>query len=115
MAIIRSSQLNLSSITGSLLGTASYATYAETASYALNVSSPFPFVGKAEVTGSVSIISRFSTTSDIFLIKNYANTEVLKVSQSGIIALSTQSVELTGSAPNGGMYFTSNSFFVGLD
>jgi hypothetical protein len=29
--------------------------------------------------------------------------------------VATQSVELTSSAPNGGIYFTSGSFFVGLD
>lgn len=56
-----------------------------------------------------------SSTSDIFLIKNAVGTSVLAVSQSGIIVLSTQSTELTGPAPNGGIYFTSGSFFVGLD
>jgi hypothetical protein len=115
MAIIRSSQLDLSSITGSLLGTASYAVYAETASYALNITPPFPFSGSAVVTGSIYIVSQNPNTSNLFLIKNSAEVEVFNVSQSGIINLSTQSVELSGSAPNGGMYFTSNSFFVGLD
>lgn len=55
------------------------------------------------------------STSNIFLIKNAIGTNVLTVSQSGVIVLSTQSAELTGPAPNGGMYFTSGSFFVGLD
>jgi hypothetical protein len=55
------------------------------------------------------------STSNIFLIKNAVGTNVLTVSQSGIVILSTQSAELTGPAPNGGMYFTSGSFFVGLD
>jgi len=56
-----------------------------------------------------------SSAPDIFLIRNSNNTPVLTVSQSGVIILSTQSVELTGYAPNGGIYFTSSSLFVGLD
>jgi hypothetical protein len=40
---------------------------------------------------------------------------LLNVNQSGVIILSTQSVELTDPAPNGGIYFTSNSFFIGID
>lgn len=115
MAIIRSSQLDLSSITGSLLGTASYAVYAETASYALNAPPPFPFTGIAEVTGSIIVKAGNTNTNSLFLIKNYTNTTVFSVSQSGIITLATQSIELNNPAPNGGMYFTSNSFFVGLD
>lgn len=53
--------------------------------------------------------------NDIFLIKNTLGQDVLAVSQSGIISLSTQSIELTSPAINGGIYFTSNSFYVGLD
>ena len=56
-----------------------------------------------------------STADDIFLIKNLNNTPILTVSQSGVLVLSTQSTELTNPAPNGGVYFTSSSFFVGLD
>lgn len=56
-----------------------------------------------------------STADDIFLIKNLNNTPVLTVSQSGVLVLSTQSIELINPAPNGGVYFTSSSFFVGLD
>ena len=56
-----------------------------------------------------------SSTQDIFLIKNAIGTNVLTVSQSGLIILSTQSAELTGPAPNGAIYFTSGSFYVGLD
>lgn len=53
--------------------------------------------------------------NDIFLIKNTLGQDILAVSQSGIIYLSTQSIELTTPAPNGGIYFTSNSLFIGLD
>jgi hypothetical protein len=56
-----------------------------------------------------------STAANIFLVQNQNNVNILTVSQSGIIVVATQSVELNGSAPNGAIYFTSNSFFVGLD
>jgi hypothetical protein len=128
--------------TGSLLGTSSYATqalsssYATTASYALNTSTPFR-ISTGSISASVNIgtdifritsgSSTFfnidnqgsttisSSASNIFLIKNQNNTPVLTVSQSGIIIMSTQSVELTSPAPNGGIYFTSGALYVGLD
>lgn len=74
--------------------------------------------GSLNVTGSVSItgsVGVTSATNDIFFIKNVAGNNVLTVSQSGVIIVATQSVELTNPAPNGGIYFTSSSFFVGLD
>jgi len=74
--------------------------------------------GSLDVTGSAAITGSLfvkSNSNDIFLIKNTNNTTVLAVSQSGVIVLSTQSQNLTGPAPNGGIYFTSASFFVGLD
>lgn len=52
--------------------------------------------------------------SDIFLIKNSNNQPTFKVSES-IIYLTTQSSELTTPAIAGGMYFTSTSFYVGLE
>jgi hypothetical protein len=72
----------------------------------------FPFSGSAVITGSLEIKSN---VTDVFLIKNFNNQPVLTVSQSGVVIVATQSVELTSSAPNGGIYFTSESFFVGLD
>ena len=98
--------------TGSLFNIS--ASYAVTASYALNAGfgSGFPFSGSAVITGSLEIKS---DVNNIFLIKNFNNQPILTVSQSGVVVVATQSVELTGSAPNGGMYFTSGSFFVGLD
>ena len=68
--------------------------------------------GSAAITGSLFIQS---SNNDIFLIKNSNNTTVLAVSQSGVVVFATQSQVLTGPAPNGGIYFTSASFFVGLD
>jgi hypothetical protein len=93
--------------------------------------------GSLIVTGSVTLTSIFRKTdtsgnslflinsngstsiksdaNDIFLIKNQNDIPLFTVSQSGIVVFSTQSVELTGSAPNGGIYFTSQSFYIGLD
>lgn len=55
------------------------------------------------------------SATNLFLIKNASNQAVLTVSQSGVVILATSSVELSGPAPNGAIYFTSNSLFVGLD
>ena len=98
--------------TGSLFNISS--SYALTASFALNGGggNTFPFSGSAVITGSLEIISN---VNNIFLIKNFNNQPVLTVSQSGVIIIATQSAQLTSPAPNGGMYFTSGSFFVGLD
>ena len=63
-------------------------------------------------TGTVTVSGSAQT---LFLVKNSSNNNVLTVSQSGVVIMATQSIELTGTAPNGGMYFTSGSFFVGLD
>ena len=96
--------------TGSLYNISS--SFAVTASYALNSIPPFPFSGSAVITGSLEIKSN---VNDIFIIKNFAGNNILTVSQSGVVVLATQSAELTNPAPNGGIYFTSSSFFVGLD
>ena len=63
-------------------------------------------------TGGV-IVSGSAQT--LFLIKNTSNNNIFAVSQSGVVIVATQSAELTTAAPNGGIYFTSQSFFVGLD
>lgn len=105
----RSGQLQ----TGSLFNISS--SYAVTASYALNGGSTgvgFPFSGSAVITGSLEIKSDIN---NIFLIKNFNNQPILTVSQSGVVVIATQSLDPAGSAPNGAIYFTSASFFVGLD
>jgi len=74
--------------------------------------------GSLNITGSVFVTGSIGVTSaanDIFFIKNVAGNNILTVSQSGVVVFATQSVELTGAAPNGGIYFTSGSFFVGLE
>jgi hypothetical protein len=81
--------------------------YAVTASYALNSQESYRII-------SGSITAQVDPGSNIFLIKN-ANTNILTVSQSGVVVFATQSTELTNPAPIGGIYFTSSSFFVGLE
>jgi hypothetical protein len=111
MALIKPEQLRSGffEITGSLFGTSSYADYALTASYALNGGGGTPFrISTGSISASVNI------GSTIFLIKS-ASKDILSIDNTGIITLATQSTTLTTPAPNGGIYFTSTSFFVGLD
>ena len=84
--------------------------YEITASYALTASysRPSSFIINGAVTGSVE------TGSAAFLITS-ASLRLFEIQSSGILVLATQSQELTGSAPYGGIYFTSASFYVGLD
>jgi hypothetical protein len=56
-----------------------------------------------------------SSADSIFLIKNSINLPIFTISQSGMIILATQSAQLLNPAPNGAIYFTSSSFFIGLD
>lgn len=125
------------SFTGSLSGTSSYAI---TASYYLNGGSGGSgnYISTGSVTASVDIINNLfliksgnnnyltidttgsltinTDASNVFLIKNLSNNKnIFTISQSGIITVATSSVVLTGSTSNGSFYFTSSSFFVGLD
>lgn len=67
---------------------------------------------KIDNLGSTTIQNNAPT---LFLIKDSNNVEMLKVDNNKVITLATHSTYLTSSAPNGGIYFTSSSFFVGLD
>ena len=130
MALVRGSQ-----ITGSVAS----ASYALTASFALNGGtggSGFSITSgsvtaSVDLTNSIFLIQSGTFTpfsvsnlglttisgsaTDLFLIKNTSNQNILRVSQSGVVIFATQSATLTGTAPNGGIYFTSTSFYVGLD
>ena len=64
---------------------------------------------------STGLTTISGSATNLFLIKNASNQPVLTVSQSGIVILATQSIDPTGTAPNGAIYFTSSSFFIGLD
>lgn len=114
------------SFDGNLSGTASYAA---TASYTLNA---LNLIYTGSVTASVDVANNLflvksasvdfiavtsNTTTvknDVFLIKNLSNQTTLTISQS-IMYLPTQSATLTTSTVAGGMYFTSASFYVGLE
>ena len=63
-------------------------------------------------TGGVTVSGSAQT---LFLVKNTLNNNIMSVSQSGVVVIATQSLDPAGSAPNGAIYFTSASFFVGLD
>jgi len=69
-------------------------------------------IGDTTMTGSLFVTS---TNDDVFVVKNQSNVSLLSVTQSGVITLSTQSIELTDPAPKGGIYFTSTNFYVGLN
>jgi hypothetical protein len=114
-------------ITGSLFGTASYALRTPNPNFIFvnNITAsvnlgPNSFLITSESINLFSISNQGTTTiygasSDIFLIKNQIGNNLLTVSQSGVLVLSTQSAELSGPAPVGGIYFTSNSLYVGLE
>jgi hypothetical protein len=136
MALIKPEQLRSGSYTisgsfsGSFQGNGSGLT-------SINV---FPFIGDAQITGSLDIngtggdiflvksssfevlsvresgvITITNNAPTMFLIQNTSFAPILAVSQSGVVIFSTQSIELSTPAPNGGIYFTSASFYVGLD
>lgn len=134
------SGVGLTNITSSaIVGSIASASYALTASFALNGGSGGSgfSITNGSVTASVNLTDNifliqsgtftpFSVTnlgstvisgsaSNLFLIKNINNQSILSVSQSGIVVFATQSVALTVTAPNGGIYFTTNNFYVGLD
>ena len=129
MSVIRGSQIT---------GTVPSASFAATASFVINANTnPSYLISTGSVSASVSlagnvfivksgsldvltIASTGTTTisgsaSNLFIIKGNFNQTLLTVSQSGVVIFATQSAELTGTAPNGGVYFTSGNFFVGLD
>jgi hypothetical protein len=66
---------------------------------------------KIDNLGSTTIQNDAPT---LFLVRDLNNVEMLKVDNNKVITLATHSTELTSSAPNGGIYFTSSSLFIGL-
>lgn len=125
------SSYNTGSFTGSFIGDGSGLTGLSTSKWTGSIDGSISRNSDVYVTGSFGVTNQSntslflinaqgaatikSTAATIFLIQNQNNINVLTVSQSGVIVVATQSVELSNPAPNGGMYFTSNSFFVGLD
>ena len=73
------------------------------------------FLVKSASAEFLKVTSNTTTiTNNVFLIKNSLNQTTLAVSES-IVYFATQSNVLTGSTVAGGMYFTSSSFYVGLE
>ena len=121
-----------SSFTGSYIGNGAgifgiiSSSYAVTASYAMNGGglTSLSAITSGSATASVSPNFGFivntkttitSSAPDIFLIKNASGINLFAVSQSGVIILATQSVQLTDPAPVGAIYFTSSSMYIGLE
>jgi hypothetical protein len=93
--------------TGSLYDISS--SFALTASYVANGGG-----GESFRIISGSVIAQVNTVNDLFLVKS-ASIDLFKIQSDRVIVVATQSAELSNPAPNGGIYFTSGSFFVGLD
>jgi hypothetical protein len=125
------SSYNTGSFTGSFIGDGSGLTGLSTSNWTSSFDGSISRESDVYVTGSFGVTNQSntslflinaqgaatikSTAATIFLIQNQNNINVLTVSQSGVIVVATQSVELSSPAPNGGIYFTSNSLFIGLD
>jgi hypothetical protein len=128
-----SGSVTANSFYGDLFGTASFAL---TASYVLNSGLTYAIVtgsitASVDVGNTIFLVKSGSYTpfsisnagaviisgsaSTLLSVKNANDTNVLTVSQSGVIVLATSSIELSSPAPNGGIYFTSSSLFIGLD
>ena len=68
-------------------------------------------VFKVKQDGGVQIQN---SAQNILEINNSKSEPILSVSQSQVVIFSTQSSNPIGDAPNGGIYFTSSSLFLGL-
>lgn len=115
MALLRAGQ-----ISGSVGGTGTgFSITSGSVTASVNVSNDIFLIQSASQTyfsvSSSGAVIVTGSASDLFLVKNANNQTLLRVSQSGVIVIATQSAAPTGIAPNGGIYFTSSSFFVGLD
>ena len=92
------------------------ATGSITASVDISPNNLFLIKSGSNVYFNISSSSNITLSSNLFIIKNFTTQQpVLTVSQSGIVILATQSIDPTGTAPNGAIYFTSSSLFLGLD
>lgn len=67
--------------TGSLLGTASYANQALTASHLLNATPPFPYTGSAEITGSLGVTGSFNILSGSLIINSPSGSNLYTITQ----------------------------------
>lgn len=126
--------VQLADVSGSI-ASASFATTASYALFAANGGGATNQISTGSITASVDVspnnlfliksgsnvyfnISSSSNTtlnSDLFIIKNFTTQQpVLTISQS-IVQFATQSLEPTGTTQAGSIWFTSSSFYVGLE
>lgn len=120
----------LNGITGSLFGTSSYAitaSYVEgfnlsriiagnvTASVSTDINNLFLIKSGSIQYLNISSSSNIDVYSNLFIIRNFTTQQpVLTVSQS-IVQFATQSSNPTGITSAGSIWFTSSSFYVGLE
>jgi hypothetical protein len=91
------------------------ATGSITASVDINTNNLFLIKSGSNVYFNISSSSNTTLSSDLFIIKNFTTQQpVLTISQS-IVQFATQSSLPTGTTQAGSIWFTSSSFYVGLE
>jgi hypothetical protein len=120
-AIITGSLTVTGGITGSLLGTASYATQALSASWAPGGGASFPYTGSAEITGSLSITGSLtvnngtSTVLDTSINRLYDNSEIPSLDwNSRILYEPSGNTALLYDVPNSGYSLLSAYYYLSL-
>jgi hypothetical protein len=109
---------NALSLTGSLLTTGSLFLIGQGSFTSLPSYTTSDFFLVRNATTTLKVIDGIQVTSSAEIplqIFNSSNNNLLQISQSGVVIFATSSVILTGTAPNGAIYFTSSSFYVGLE
>ena len=109
---------NALSLTGSLLTTGSLFLIGQGSFTSLSSYTTSDFFLVRNATTTLKVIDGIQVTSSAEIplqIFNSSNNNLLQISQSGVVILATSSVILTGTAPNGAIYFTSSSFYVGIE
>lgn len=135
MALINSKQLEFP-LTGSFVDDGSGNTFISASSivglqnYLENVSniSTGSITASVHLNGDIFLIKSGSNTffsinensnttlySDLFVIKNYTTQEPILIISQSIIQFATQSVNPSGNTNAGSVWFTSSSFYVGLE
>ena len=109
---------NALSLTGSLLTTGSLFLIGQGSFTSLSSYTTSDFFLVRNATTTLKVIDGIQVTSSAEVplqIFNSSNNNLLQISQSGVVILATSSIILTGTAPNGAIYFTSSSFYVGIE
>jgi hypothetical protein len=127
--IVQLADVSGSIASASFATTASYALFAANGGGATNQISTGSIIASVDVSpnnlfliksGSnvyfnISSSSNTTLSSDLFIIKNFTTQQpVLTISQS-VVQFATQSIEPTGTIQAGSIWFTSSSFYVGLE